>query len=270
VAVPPPAPGLTPAAAAPQHAVPPVPPPPVGDHGAQPAIAQLPPRSAYRSIGSPGSGGWPAAPAPPRGAPARPASFGPSSIGPIGLPPVSGYPGGSPVEATWSTSQPVVSADEVAQQPAWALLSDAPSFWPDERFRPEPSGTRVLESRPLDHGSTDQRAPGHGAPDPWADGTPGPWACGPGRDEPRLPESPSPQAWLADGWSPGSPEPGPGDREPVRDDHRPSADPWGGGTDAVLTGTDALHAVLTGDAAATRDWAARADRRGRHRRPHTD
>jgi hypothetical protein len=33
-------------------------------------------------------------------------------------------------EGTWSLAQPVVSSDQVAQQPAWALLGEAPTFWP--------------------------------------------------------------------------------------------------------------------------------------------
>lgn len=59
-----------------------------------------------------------------------------------GLPPVpAAVPGGgfgmSAAEATWSLANPVVDAAEVAQQPAWASLSAAPSFWPHERYRPE-------------------------------------------------------------------------------------------------------------------------------------
>jgi hypothetical protein len=71
-----------------------------------------------------------------------------------GLPPVppsapldsNGVPGPS-VESTWTLAQPVVSADQVAQQPAWALLSDAPAFWP------HPTPPR----RPTVSGPTDRR-----------------------------------------------------------------------------------------------------------------
>jgi len=59
------------------------------------------------------------------------------------------------VESTWSLAKPVVSADQVAQQPAWALLSDAPAFWPHPT---PPRGTRVPE--PPDRGALDD-ATGH-------------------------------------------------------------------------------------------------------------
>jgi hypothetical protein len=86
-------------------------------------------------------------------------SLGRPAIGSLGrpasgLPPVPATPPGggfgmSAAEATWSLANPVVDAAEVAQQPAWASLSAAPSFWPHERYRPEeppapgepPSGT---------------------------------------------------------------------------------------------------------------------------------
>lgn len=58
--------------------------------------------------------------------------------GPSALPPVpaitewdtAGIPRLS-VESTWTMATPVVSVDAVEHQPAWARLTDAPSFWPD-------------------------------------------------------------------------------------------------------------------------------------------
>jgi len=79
-----------------------------------------------------------------------------------GLPPVTsldtnGFPVGS-VESTWSLARPVVSADQVAQQPAWALLSDAPAFWPGRYARvPEAPNRGALD---------DGRAQPHRGPTP--------------------------------------------------------------------------------------------------------
>ncbi|MDT7751751.1 MAG: hypothetical protein QOD96_5413 [Pseudonocardiales bacterium] len=57
---------------------------------------------------------------------------------------------GPSVESTWTLAQPVVSADQVAQQPAWALLSDAPAFWP----HPSPP-RRPTVPEPTDHRGRD-------------------------------------------------------------------------------------------------------------------
>jgi hypothetical protein len=79
-----------------------------------------------------------------------------------GLPPVAGtgsfgiggVPSVSAAETTWSMARPVVSAEQVARQPAWALLSQAPMFWP----HPTQELPRVPE--PPDRGALDDTGPG--------------------------------------------------------------------------------------------------------------
>ncbi|HEX4248559.1 MAG TPA: DUF3710 domain-containing protein, partial [Pseudonocardia sp.] len=148
-----------------------------------------PPGSLHPSIGMrpagpagyPDAGGWPSRTAPPpAGSPTgalRQSAAHPDGIRDSrgldprgdrrrGLPPVpttaeldtNGFqrPG---VEATWSLAKPVVSADQVAQQPAWALLSDAPTFWPHPT---PPRGTRVPE--PPDRAALDDAGGHRGRP----------------------------------------------------------------------------------------------------------
>lgn len=180
------------------------------------------------------------------------------------LPPISGYtdtggfarpPG---VESTWSLATPVVNADQVSQQPAWALLGDAPSFWPDERYRPGDPGDGPIEmssvdSLPLDPVSRD---PGHGTP------------ASAGLDP--FDSTPADGGWGASGSTPDTRDPW--DERDGRDGDawrdRPEPDSWSSPADPpgdLLGTTDSLHAVLTLDDAVTRDRRARADRLGRHR-----
>jgi hypothetical protein len=143
-----------------------------------------PPGSLHRSIGArpsgpvgyPGVGGQPSRTGPPMAPPVSAGAYGGAGA-PVGaslgdrrrgLPPVpttseldtNGFqrPG---VESTWSLAKPVVSADQVAQQPAWALLSDAPAFWPHPT---PPRGTRVPE--PSDRGAFDNAGGRTGHPVP--------------------------------------------------------------------------------------------------------
>jgi hypothetical protein len=137
----------------------------------------------------------------------------------------------------------VVNTDQVSQQPAWALLGDAPSFWPHERYQPGPDDgpieiSSIDSSLPLESVSAD---PLYGTRD--LDGI-GSVAAATGR--------------LL---------------EPARDDDRadwvpPEPDSWSSPVDTasdLLGSTDSLHAVLTLDDAVTRDRQARFDRLGRHR-----
>jgi hypothetical protein len=94
-------------------------------------------------------------PAPPT--PRTPRTPPPSRRGP--MPPVPAGPRVSPAaaEGTWSLALPVVSSDQVAQEPAWALLGEAPTFWPtppprDEQARnprPGPLDDPGFATRPL-------------------------------------------------------------------------------------------------------------------------
>ncbi|HTK62016.1 MAG TPA: DUF3710 domain-containing protein [Pseudonocardia sp.] len=181
------------------------------------------------------------------------------------LPPISGRTdtGGLPrtpgIESTWSLAMPVVNTDQVSQQPAWALLGDAPSFWPDERYRPGSP-----EDGPVEMSSIDSSLPlepvfrwagqdgpastvrdgldSSSASDPWL-----PVDTGYGRGE--RPVSPS---WSESGSRP-------------EQDSRPEPGSWSSPADDLLSSTDSLHAVLTHDEAVTRDRRTRADRLGRHR-----
>jgi len=100
----------------------------------------------------------PTAPPTPRTPPPpTPRTPPPARRGP--MPPVPGGSRMSPAaaEGTWSLALPVVSSDQVAQQPAWALLGDAPAFWPtppprDEQARnpaPGPLDDAGSATRPL-------------------------------------------------------------------------------------------------------------------------
>jgi hypothetical protein len=170
------------------------------------------------------------------------------------LPPISGYTdtGGLSrplgAEATWSLAMPVVNAAQVSQQPAWALLGDAPSFWPDERYRPGDPGDGPVEmssidsSLPLEPVSPD---PGYGMPaSTRLDGLGG---------------TPS-----DDGWRPVETGRGDGDLGEWSD-----SESWSSPSGDLLSSTDSLHAVLTHDSAVTRDRQARADRLARHRSTDT-
>jgi hypothetical protein len=86
-------------------------------------------------------------------APAREPDPPPARPGHSALPPVPAYTewdtDGFPVplvESTWSMAIPVVSADAVEHQPAWAQLTDAPSFWPD----PYPEGRSPVPPPPAE------------------------------------------------------------------------------------------------------------------------
>jgi hypothetical protein len=165
------------------------------------------------------------------------------------LPPISGYtdtggfskpPG---VESTWSLASPVVNADQVSQQPAWALLGDAPSFWPDERYRPGSPEDGPLEMSSVDSLPLEPVPSGHGYHPPEPMGLDG--------FEPARP---------ADAWRPAESAAG--------DDPRPDQDSWASPAEPagdLLGTTDSLHAVLTLDDAVTRERQARSDRLGRHR-----
>jgi hypothetical protein len=113
----------------------------------------------------------------------------------------------------------VVNSAQVSQQPAWALLGDAPSFWPDERFRPDRP-----EDGPVEMSSVDSSLPLERVSE-----DPGYGGFGHGEDE------------------------------------RPDSESWSSPSEDLLSSTDSLHAVLTHDAAVTRDRKARADRLRRHR-----
>ncbi len=234
-------------------------------HPQTPAVAQLPPSSPTQ--GSVGArrvgGGMDRRIAPPVG-PVRPAQVRPGAVRPAALPPVPAYPAQAPtgvaraaVEATWSSANPVVSADQLSHQPAWALLSDAPSFWPDQRYRP--AGADI--PGPPDRGALDDargaRPPSEPLPEsePLYESTL--------RSESFLPPDSylPPRSYLPTGADLPVGEPPAGDR---------SSEPTGGwsdGGEGMFSGTDSLHRVLVHDAEATRDWQASADRRGRHRRP---
>jgi hypothetical protein len=165
------------------------------------------------------------------------------------LPPISGHTdtGGLPrpsgVEATWSLASPVVNAAQVSQQPAWALLGDAPSFWPHERYQPGTPGEGPIEmssiesSLPLEPVS---QGLGSDASTSWDGFDDAPWAA----ERP-----PAETGHGHGGWS--------------------DSQSWSNPESDLLSSTDSLHAVLTHDSAVTRDWQARADRRGRHRSTET-
>jgi hypothetical protein len=210
-------------------------------------------------------GGPPTGPlgGPPTGVPGRGGYAGPHHPG---LPPVpalsamdtGGIPRVSAAETTWTMARPVVSADQVAQQPAWALLSDAPSFWPQQR-----PARRSRVPRPPDRGAADdiRPAPSNGhpvAPPNGQRGMPGARLGTPGR--PPVTGYPGPP-----GTGPGTPA--------GRPDGPPSGDATGGhpADPAPLAAADPLHDPLHD--ALTPDWrgaqggSARAARRGRHRRP---
>ena len=160
-----------------------------------------------------------------------------------GLPPVpalsamdtGGIPRVSAVETTWTMARPVVSADQVAQQPAWALLSDAPSFWPQQR-----PARRARVPRPPDRGAADDTRPA-----PSSDGHP-----------------------LA---PPNGHRGFPGERTgtPGRPDGPPSGGRPADPAPLAATGPphDPLHDALTPDWRGTQGGSSRAARRGRHRRP---
>ena len=100
------------------------------------------------------------------------------------------------VEATWSLAMPVVSADQVAQQPAWALLSDAPAFWPHPT---PPRGTRVPE--PPDRGALDDAGGHPGGPAHPAPPYPPGYRTG---SAGRRPEGPPAHPTGAGPWGPGA------------------------------------------------------------------
>ncbi|WP_051341586.1 DUF3710 domain-containing protein [Pseudonocardia spinosispora] len=134
------------------------------------------------------------------------------------------------VESTWTMATPVVSADAVEHQPAWARLTDAPSFWPD----PYPARGPAVPGPP-DRGAVDdtRRPPPPAAP-PYQ---PPPAPRPPLRSDPLAP----------DPWSVSS-----DDRAPEPSEPEPS---------------DSLHNWLTNDASLSQDRLPRVPRRGRHRRP---
>jgi hypothetical protein len=209
------------------------------------------------------------------------------------------------VDSTWSLARPVVSADQVAEQPAWAQLSEAPAFWP-------------TPPRPEDTGPGAGRYPGPVSP-AWSDdpgfGTgsaghgPGVWRPDAGRDHrpPGRPDRPAGpprfsygppdhapggpgrapgadrQSPGVPGRSPGSPGRAPGHRPPPPHPPRFSYGGPGGiperpadrrprspeDTDSfeILGGPTALDDALTRDSAVTQDRIPRVRRPGRHRRP---
>jgi Protein of unknown function (DUF3710) len=172
-----------------------------------------------------------------------------------GLPPVSASSdsidsidtGGSPrvpVESTWSKAIPVVSSDEVERQPAWAELSDAPSYW----LRPRPVDD------PLDGQYSGYLGDQYGV-------HPGDF----------VPESPDRRALddLGFGLPPTGLDP-----LPVEPGLLPSAPVPGWPWEAdLLPGPrpgaihDSLHDTLTSDTAVAQNRLPKVERRARHRRP---
>jgi hypothetical protein len=172
-----------------------------------------------------------------------------------GLPPVSPIDstdtGGFPrvaAESTWSMAIPVVSSDEVEHQPAWAELSDAPSYWP----RP----------RPVDD-PLDGRYSGH-LDDQYGDQ----YGVRPGDS---VPESPDRRALddLGFGLPPTGLDPLPVEPGPLPSAPLPGwpweADLLPGSRPGVIH--DSLHDALTSDAAVTQNRLPKVERRARHRRP---
>jgi uncharacterized protein DUF3710 len=144
-----------------------------------------------------------------------PRTGGPSGYRRPGLPPVpvasaldANGVSTPPMDATWTFARPVVSADQVAQQPAWAQLSGAPAFWPEQ------SKVRRPEYPPPvpEHGSYGpaQPPPGQGRPAWRPDDRPAGPAYAPGSAPERVADpldlsSPLPRR----GWDePGLPPPG--------------------------------------------------------------
>jgi len=137
-------------------------------------------------------------------------------------------------EESWSSAKPAVGADQMGHQPAWALLEQALTFWPDERFASAPDVVPL----PPDRGALDvPLPPDRGALDD----------ARPARPEP-----------LTDLFAPAA----------TADDAagESAGEAWPRTETDRLNGTEALHLALINDSAATRDWRANADRRGRHRR----
>lgn len=73
-------------------------------------------------------------------------------------------------ESTWSSASPVVSAAAVEHQPAWAQLSEAPSFWPDP-YPTGPIGPPVPAALPMSPPPATPREP-----TPWRPPEPVGWA----------------------------------------------------------------------------------------------
>lgn len=276
----------------------------VGAPAVPPARQPMPPRrpaATGPAPSRPGAGASPAAAQLPASAPAIGSlGLGGRSSSPNGLPPVPAAPEGgasrsSGVEGTWSLANPVVNAAEVAQQPAWALLSAAPSFWPDERHRQDDSrrpddAYRLDEAgRPDDPFRLDDSWPGEAPYRPAEAGrSASDWSLA---DSGHSGAGPSGYGPSPDLGGPGYPRTDFGDATPLErailsemsfgaasadqridpgtpagNGHDTMADEaWSGSDSDLLSSTDGLHAVLTHDSAATRGWAARADRRGRRR-----
>jgi len=182
------------------------------------------------------------------------------------LPPISGFTdtGGLPrspgVESTWSLATPVVNTAQVSQQPAWALLGDAPSFWPDERYRPGDPADGPVEMSSIDSslplGPVPSERDQTGTGSSWGD------SIDPGvTDDPWRPVE---SAYGHSGGLPALESERESERELERESDRES-EPWSTPSADLLSSTDSLHAVLTHDDAVTRDRRTRADRLGRHR-----
>jgi hypothetical protein len=214
---------------------------------AMPAVAALPPAGA--TIGSLGA-------ATPYGRPSAPNA----------LPPVPAASRWTAVEETWTGANPVVNADQLAQQPAWALLGAAPSFWPDERYRrteppesvrpaPEPS---PLSGLPSDFGISGSLESDFPDPTPLEREILAGMAFG-GLGSATDFGAGAGAGGHVNGSGPGRPA-----EQLAATADEVDGGAWSGPDSALLSSTDGLHAVLTHDAAATRGWAAR---RSRHRQP---
>jgi Protein of unknown function (DUF3710) len=181
---------------------------------------------------------WSARPAnPPTGAPGH--RHGLPPVAGTGSFDISGAPSVSPAETTWSMARPVVSAEQVARQPAWALLNQAPMFWP----HPTQELPRVPE--PPDRGALDDTGP---AGYPAHDAGPGRYEYAPS-DLPTGPYPATDPAVGATGY--------PGTRPEDTSGMRPDA-PEG---PALLNTYDPLYdALIPGR-------PLPVDRPGRHRRP---
>jgi hypothetical protein len=240
------------------------------DHGVPRAVPEASP--AERSIGLRRSDLHPVPPRGPAGSgqqpEARPAAA-------HGLPPVpsidsidtAGLPRVPLVETTWSMAIPVVSSDEVEQEPAWAELRAAPAFWPSPpRTDPiDPTGPPELPRYASDQFgmSPGEALPSRPALDDLGFGLP-PTGLDPLPGEPGgppLPPAPEPVPWVA-------PLSGGHHADPTGGHH---ADPveWPGVArpDRPAGVHDSLHDALTSDAAVTQERLPRMTRRARHRRP---
>lgn len=244
----PPAPGMpvTPAAGFPAVAGPPaaVPVPPAAGSPAYPA-GRPTDRPGGRPVGSPRTapGDLPAiAQLPPPPSAYRPGgslSPPPPAIGPldasavrVGLPPVAGY------TSSATNGLPVVSGVEATWSSARPVVSA-------DQVAQQPAWALLGDAPSF--WPDERTTPGGVGMSPPAMATP------PGSGNPAVP---GPAASRYERFPADLPTtaavPGPDHGWPDTD---------------LLSETDALHRVLTGDAAATRDWQVRAERRGRHRPP---